>query len=63
MRKQLLILFLTAFVFGRGYGQSFKPKQLREATVEQLHTAMQAGKLTAVQLVQLYLDRIDAYDK
>ena len=46
-----------------GHGQSFKPKQLREATIDQLHTAMQAGKLTAVQLVQLYLDRIEAYDK
>ncbi|GAB3957360.1 amidase family protein [Spirosoma harenae] len=54
-----LFLFFSLFASA----QSFKPKQLREATIEQLHTAMQKGKLSAVQLVQLYLDRIEAYDK
>lgn len=44
-------------------GQSFSAKTIPEATVTSLHAAMQAGKLTAVQLVQLYLDRIEAYDK
>jgi amidase len=28
-----------------------------------VHTAMKSGKLTSHQLVQLYLDRIKAYDK
>ncbi|WP_332369525.1 amidase [Spirosoma telluris] len=55
----LSLLFLVNVVSA----QSFKPKQLREATIEQLHSAMQSGKLTAAQLVQLYLDRIEAYDK
>ncbi|QIP15802.1 amidase [Spirosoma aureum] len=53
------LLFLTQIA----RGQSFKPAQLREATVSSLHEAMQNGNLTAVQLVQMYLDRIDAYDK
>lgn len=43
--------------------QSFSPKQLREASVADLHQAMRQGKLTATTLVQLYLDRIAAYDK
>ncbi|GAB4014815.1 amidase family protein [Spirosoma migulaei] len=57
----LLLNFLCLIVSVKG--QSFKPKQLREATIDQLHTAMQAGKLSSAQLVQLYLDRIEAYDK
>ena len=64
MKKGLLPPVLSLlFLVTSARAQSFKPKQLREATIEQLHTAMQKGKLTAVQLVQLYLDRIDAYDK
>jgi len=34
-----------------------------EATIADIHAAMNAGELTAQDLVQLYLDRIDAYDK
>ena len=34
-----------------------------EATIAELHELMLGGRLTARQLVQLYLDRIDAYDK
>jgi amidase len=34
-----------------------------EATIAEIHEAMEAGELTARQLVQLYLDRIEAYDK
>ncbi len=40
--------------------QSF---QLEEATIEQVHAAMRSGDVTCRELVQLYLDRIDAYDK
>jgi amidase len=36
---------------------------LLEATVDEIHNAYKAGQLTAHQLVQLYLNRIDAYDK
>lgn len=64
MPKNLLTLVVAlTLLMPSLWAQSFKPKHLREATVEQLHGAMQKGNLTAVQLVQLYLDRIEAYDK
>src|ERR1700752_688196 len=34
-----------------------------ETTIEQVHAAFKSGRLTARQLVQMYLDRIEAYDK
>jgi amidase len=40
-----------------------KPFHLLEANVDDVHNAYKSGKLTAHQLVQMYLDRIDAYDK
>ncbi|AKD54694.1 amidase family protein [Spirosoma radiotolerans] len=64
MKKYLLCLF-AIYVLGvaPAGAQSFKAKHLQEATITSLHEAMQAGKVTAEQLVQLYLDRIEAYDK
>src|SRR5262249_5440208 len=40
--------------------QSF---EIVEATIDNIHAAYRAGILTARQLVQMYLDRIGAYDK
>lgn len=37
--------------------------RLLETSVDQVHAAYKSGALTARQLVQAYLDRIDAYDK
>ena len=34
-----------------------------ETTIDQVHTAYKSGELTCRQLVQMYLDRIAAYDK
>ena len=34
-----------------------------EASIEDIHNAYKSGTLTARQLTQMYLDRIDAYDK
>lgn len=34
-----------------------------EATIAEIHEAMETGELSARQLVHLYLDRIEAYDK
>ena len=39
------------------------PFQLVETTVDDVEAAYKAGRLTAHQLVQSYLDRIEAYDK
>ncbi|NQX67133.1 amidase [Paenibacillus alba] len=40
-----------------------QPFQLMEADIMGIQNEMAAGKLTSVQLVQMYLDRIAAYDK
>jgi len=37
--------------------------QVMETSIDQVHAAMKSGKLTAHALVQMYLDRIAAYDK
>jgi len=37
--------------------------QLLEATIEDIHAAYRSGALTAHQLTQAYIDRIEAYDK
>src|SRR5215469_10801254 len=51
--------------FGLTYIQSDKsaPFQIVETSIDDIHAAMKPGKLTAHQLVQGYLDRINAYDK
>ncbi|PYR96684.1 MAG: amidase, partial [Acidobacteria bacterium] len=36
---------------------------LQETTIDAVHNAYKAGQLSAHQLVELYLKRIDAYDK
>jgi hypothetical protein len=36
---------------------------LLEATIADVHAAMSAGRITCRELVQRYLDRIEAYDK
>jgi amidase len=49
------------------YAESGKMKsgsfQLMETTIDQVHAAFKSGKLTSHQLVQDYLDRINAFDK
>ncbi|MDD5168602.1 MAG: amidase family protein [Syntrophales bacterium] len=37
--------------------------KLEEATISDVHKAFKSGQLTAKQLVEMYLKRIDAYDK
>lgn len=40
-----------------------QPFELMETTIAEVHVAYRTGSLTAHQLVQMYLDRIQAYDK
>lgn len=61
MNRLLVILLLLTPV--RSVAASFGPKQLDDATIAQIHAAMKAGDLSAQQLVRMYLDRIEAYDK
>jgi len=37
--------------------------RLLETTIDDIHSAYKSGQLTSRQLVQMYLDRIEAYDK
>ncbi len=39
------------------------PFQVEEATIADIHRAMEEGRLTAEELVRSYLDRIEAYDR
>lgn len=43
--------------------QTNQPFILEEATVASIHSAFRSGELTAVQLVRMYLQRIEAYDQ
>jgi len=40
-----------------------KPFEIIDATIEQIHAELKAGRLTSQALVQTYLARIEAYDK
>jgi amidase len=52
-------LFLTR----AAVGGPFRLFSMQEASIADIHAAMQAGELTCRQLVQMYVDRIAAYDK
>ena len=56
-------LFLLAFGIAGAQSSPSGPFQIEEATIDDGHAAMTAGALTCRELVQGYLDRIDAYDK
>lgn len=40
-----------------------KPFNIMETTIEEIHAAYKSGQLTSRQVVQMYLDRIEAYDQ
>ena len=40
-----------------------KKFELMETSIDEIHAAYKSGTLTCTQLVQMYLDRIDAYDQ
>ena len=42
---------------------STAPFNVLEATIDDIHSAYKSGQLDARHLVQMYLDRIEAYDK
>ena len=43
--------------------QSLTPFSVLEATIDDIHSAYKSGQLTSRQLVQIYMDRIETYDK
>ena len=66
LKSFLLLSFSSLMLLSCGSdsngGQS-QPFELLEATIADIHGAFRSGQLTSRQLVQLYLDRIEAYDK
>jgi amidase len=58
-----LCTLLPAAPAGGSAAQQRPPFHLVEATIDSIHGAMQSGQLTCRQLVQLYLNRIAAYDQ
>ena len=60
----LAVVFFSLLSLVPGCSSShIQPFHLLEATIEDVHNAYESGDLTSRQLVQLYLDRIEAYDK
>jgi amidase len=61
---KLLATFAGLLCGPPSHAQSGKaPFQIMETTIDEVHAAYKSGKLTAHELVQGYLDRINAYDK
>jgi Asp-tRNA(Asn)/Glu-tRNA(Gln) amidotransferase A subunit family amidase len=62
LAQSTLFLCVLLSLVSLAYGQD-KPFNLLEATIESIHAAYRSGELTSRQLVQLYLNRIEAYDQ
>src|SRR5262245_15966304 len=60
-----LAMVLGVWTAGAGHAEEAAPAPFRveEATIAQIHAALRARTLTCRQLVELYLRRIEAYDK
>src|SRR5579864_5437020 len=65
MKNHKLLAAVAGLLYAPpGDAQSGKPTfQILETTIDDVHAAYKSGSLTAHQLVQAYLDRINAYDK
>ena len=65
LRNTMLILvsLLTSCASDPFESQTPAQFETEEATIDQIQDAYDSGRLTAVELVQGYLDRIEAYDK
>ena len=66
MKRSLFVLLAVAalgFSVAAKEPGDGKSLQLVEATIDDIHAAYKSGQLTCRQLVQMYLDRIEAFDK
>jgi len=59
----VLLLFLPSCSSTTQNQTEAKPFNIMETTIEEIHAAYKSGQLTARQLVQMYLERIEAYDQ
>src|SRR5437773_3934205 len=58
-----IVIFAAVLVWPIKAPSQAQTFRLQETTIEAVQNAYKAGRLTAHQLVELYLKRIDAYDK
>src|SRR5260370_27914105 len=58
-----IVLLILVSIFPRHGKSQTTPFHLAEATIQDVHNAYKSGRVTAHQLVQLYLKRIEAFDK
>jgi len=63
IHASLLFTLLTAFAVGLVSPARAAEFELTSATISELNAAIDAGELSSAQLVQLYLNRIEAYDQ
>jgi amidase len=74
MRREGMVLFpnalaiaITMMCADFGHGQARRDVaatfQVVEPTIDDIHAAYKSGRLTARQLIQRYIDRINAFDK
>ena len=56
-------LFILTTSSNISESQVMQQFDIMEATIDDIHTGYDAGTLTTVKLVQMYLDRINAYDQ
>lgn len=59
----MALIFLPGCSSGTSSSSQTEPFQVVETTIGQVHSAYESGALTVSQLVQMYLDRIEAYDQ
>jgi Asp-tRNA(Asn)/Glu-tRNA(Gln) amidotransferase A subunit family amidase len=62
-RSARKIVCLISLVLTASGAKAQAPFHLLEATIDGIHSELRTGRLTCVQLVQAYLNRIDAYDQ
>src|SRR5215469_5912123 len=60
-----MVVAISMLCMGHTHAQNTTavPFEVVEVTIDKIHMALRSGRLTAHQLVQAYLDRINAYDK
>jgi amidase len=63
LNATVLIAILSLLLMMSSQAKAFNLLWTREATIADIHAAIRSKDLTCRQLVQMYLDRIQAYDK
>ena len=63
IKRAVTATLAAALLSGQSNKENAKPFEVVETTIDQVQAAYKSGKLNAHQLVQAYLDRINAYDQ